>query len=112
MTNQTAIPKEITRVNDHDLKIIWGDDSESIFIARALRLSCQCAQCVEEMTGRKLLDPSTVPLDIKPDKIKLVGRYAIQIWWSDGHSSGIFPFVFLRKLDKELKELASQTFEI
>lgn len=112
MNEKAAIPREVTRVNKHDIKIIWSDNHESVFIARDLRLRCQCAQCVEEMTGRKLLDPSTVPLEVKPNEIKLVGRYAIQIWWSDGHSSGIFPFVFLRNLDTEMKKLASQKFEI
>ncbi|WP_372366636.1 DUF971 domain-containing protein [Candidatus Uabimicrobium sp. HlEnr_7] len=112
MNEKAAIPKEVTRANDHDIKIIWSDDCESIFVARDLRLRCQCAQCVEEMTGRKLLDPITVPLDVKPNEIKLVGRYAIQIWWSDGHGSGIFPFVFLRNLDEQMKELAAKKFEI
>lgn len=112
MNNQSSIPREVTRANEHDIKIIWSDEHESVFIARELRLRCQCAQCVEEMTGRKLLRPETVPLDVKPDEIKLVGRYAIQIWWSDGHSSGIFPFVFLRNLDAELQALKEQAFEV
>ncbi|TDJ16141.1 MAG: DUF971 domain-containing protein, partial [Deltaproteobacteria bacterium] len=37
--------------------------------------------------------------DVKPLRIESVGRYAIQIAWSDGHESGIYPFVRLRELD-------------
>ena len=32
-------------------------------------------------------------------KIQAVGRYAIQIDWSDGHDTGIYPFARLRELD-------------
>ena len=40
-----------------------------------------------------------MPEDVKPLRIESVGRYAIQIAWSDGHESGIYPFVRLRELD-------------
>jgi DUF971 family protein len=31
-------------------------------------------------------------------KFETVGGYAIQLYWRDGHSSGIFTFAYLRKL--------------
>jgi len=39
-----------------------------------------------------------VPADVHPLQIRPVGRYAIQIDWSDGHQSGIYPFRRLRGL--------------
>jgi len=39
-----------------------------------------------------------VPADVAPNAIQSVGRYAIQIEWSDGHGSGIYPFARLRTL--------------
>jgi DUF971 family protein len=39
-----------------------------------------------------------VPDDVHPLRIEPVGRYAIQIAWSDGHGSGIYPFRRLRTL--------------
>jgi DUF971 family protein len=39
-----------------------------------------------------------VPDDVHPVRIQPVGRYAIQIDWSDGHQSGIYPFERLRAL--------------
>ena len=44
------------------------------------------------------LDPASVPEDVYPLRIEPVGRYAIQIAWSDGHESGIYPFRRLREL--------------
>jgi DUF971 family protein len=38
---------------------------------------------------------------VHPVKISGVGRYAIQIEWSDGHGSGIYPFRRLRELGDE-----------
>jgi DUF971 family protein len=31
-------------------------------------------------------------------KFDLVGGYAIQLFWADGHSSGIYSFTYLRRL--------------
>ena len=70
-----------------------------MYDVRALRLACACAVCVDEWTGDQRLDPAAVPEDVKPLRIESVGRYAIQIAWSDGHESGIYPFVRLRELD-------------
>jgi len=95
--NNPEIPREITRVNDHDIKIIWKDGEETIHIARDLRLACPCALCVEEMSGRKLLDPDTVPDDVQPKELHLVGRYALKVEWSDGHDTGIYTYLNLRK---------------
>lgn len=87
-----TVPKAITR-RDDGLWIDWdGVGHAALFPARALRLSCPCAECVEEMTGRPLLDPTAVPEDIRPVSVALVGAYGIQLRWSDGHGTGIFSF--------------------
>ena len=62
------------------------------------RLACGCAHCVDEWSGEGTLDPNSVPEDVHPLRIESVGRYAIQVSWSDGHESGIYPFVRLREL--------------
>jgi Mrp family chromosome partitioning ATPase len=64
---------------------------------RDLRLKCQCAHCVNEFTGDALLKPETVAQDIEPLALKPIGRYAIGVSWSDGHSS-IYPFSYLNFL--------------
>ncbi len=81
-----------------ELVIRWQDGHRSSFPPRLLRIACPCAGCVDEMTGRRILEPGSVPPDIHPRTIEYVGRYAIQFEWSDGHSTGIFPFEYLRSL--------------
>jgi ATP-binding protein involved in chromosome partitioning len=92
---QHIIPHVINRQDD-GLKIEWDESGhEAFYPARALRLACPCAACVEEMSGRPLLDPATVPADIRPVSVALVGAYGIKIDWSDGHSTGIYTFEHL-----------------
>ncbi len=92
------MPAEITRANQHDVKIRWQDGHESVYLARELRLKCPCAGCIDEMTGVVRVIQSSVPEDVHPLKINLVGHYAVNIDWSDGHHTGIYSFDMLRKL--------------
>ena len=79
------------------LRIVWPGGAEATVPAARLRDLCPCAGCVEEGTGRKILDASTIPADIRPLEIHPVGNYAIQIQWSDGHSTGIYTWQALRE---------------
>jgi ATP-binding protein involved in chromosome partitioning len=91
-------PTKIAQAGARTLAITWADGVESAYDVRELRLACGCAQCVDEWSGEGMLDPSAVPEDVHPLRIEPVGRYAIQIAWSDGHASGIYPFRRLREL--------------
>ncbi len=92
------IPIEIGRSGDHDIAITWSEDHQGVYASRDLRLACPCALCVEEMSGHPLLDPTTVPDDVYPARISLVGGYAIRINWSDGHDTGIYTYEYLHQL--------------
>lgn len=96
---ERTTPTAIRQGSPDQLTIEWQDGHRSVYDVRALRLACGCAVCVDEWTGDQRLDPTAVPEDVKPLRIESVGRYAIQIAWSDGHESGIYPFVRLRELD-------------
>ena len=90
-----------TRIEQHDAKTLaigWADGAESLIDVRTLRLACGCAKCVDEWSGVPLLDPDSVPADVAPRNIESVGRYAIQVYWTDGHDTGIYPFERLRDL--------------
>jgi len=90
------MPAAITR-RDDGLLVEWNREGDRRFYpARLLRLACPCAECVEEMSGRPLLDPARVPQDIRPLRIDLVGGYGLRVSWSDGHNTGIFTFERLR----------------
>ena len=80
------------------LSALWQDGHRDDLDVRDLRLSCPCAACVEETSGRALLDPKSVPPDITPRVISSVGNYALNISWSDGHSTGIYSFGHLRAM--------------
>ena len=95
----SATPIRIAQAGPSELAISWSDGRESRFPVRRLRLACACAHCVDEWTGERRLDAASVPDDVRPIKIQPVGRYAIQIDWSDGHSTGIYSFRQLRALD-------------
>ena len=92
-------PAGIRQAGPRQLAIEWRDGHRSVFDVRALRLACGCASCVDEWSGAGRLDPAAVPEDVRPARIEPVGRYAIQIHWSDGHETGIYPFRRLRELD-------------
>jgi ATP-binding protein involved in chromosome partitioning len=96
--NDAHTPTQIQQHDARTLAISWADGGESLLDVRALRLACGCAECVDEWTGQGLLSPDGVPEDVSPVSIQSVGRYAIQIDWSDGHSTGIYPFERLRAL--------------
>jgi ATP-binding protein involved in chromosome partitioning len=91
-------PVAIVQEGPTRLGIRWADGHASSYEVRALRLACGCAVCVDEWTGEGRLDESAVPAEVRPVRIQPVGRYAIQIAWSDGHETGIHPFRRLREL--------------
>lgn len=91
-----STPHAITRQDDGIL-IEWDQAGHTgFFAARPLRLACPCAGCVEEMTGRPLLDPAAVPEGVRPVQLALVGAYGLRVAWSDGHGTGIYTFAALR----------------
>ena len=92
------LPTEIRAGGPRELAISWADGCETRYDVRELRLACACASCVDEWTGEGRLDPARVPEDVRPLSIRTVGRYAIQIQWSDGHDTGIYAYRRLREL--------------
>jgi len=98
MDSQQTTPQQIRQNGPRELSITWADGLECLYPVRALRLACACASCVDEWTGQPRLDPTSVPEDVAPSRIESVGRYAIQIAWSDGHDTGIYTFSRLREL--------------
>jgi len=100
---QTPQPKptDLAFDNDGQLLVRWDDGKESRFAPRWLRARCPCAECVEEWSGRRVVGDAQVRDDIRPRGMHQVGRYAMQIEWSDGHNSGIYSWEYLLKLRHE-----------
>lgn len=91
-------PSAIRQAGPKELEIVWNDGHVSRYPVVYLRRSCRCASCIDEWTGVQILKPEQVPEDVKPVRLEPVGRYAIHILWSDGHSSGIYTFEHLRRI--------------
>ena len=92
------VPVEIKQSGVRELRIAWSDGQVNDFDVVELRRSCRCANCVDELTGAQILHPSQVGEDVRPQTIRQVGNYAFQVNWTDGHTSGIFTFDYLRQL--------------
>ena len=89
-------PRDI--VYQNDLTIEWRDGVTSHFPFFALRDACPCAQCIDEMSGEKVLDSKSIAADIHITNAEYVGNYGLKLTWSDTHDTGIYHFKFLREL--------------
>src|SRR5262245_8588228 len=95
----SPIPRIIKRSDPSKVEIQWEDGRWTVYSAQELRALCPCARCVDELTGRRMHDPASVPADLTHADCRLVGNYAIALRFSDGHETGIYPFRLLRERD-------------
>ncbi len=94
-------PRDRLAALDHGpagLALSWADGHAQTLPPRDLRIACSCAKCRDELSGKRLLDPATVPLDIRLTRIWSVGNYALGMAFSDGHDTGIYTFDALRAM--------------
>ena len=89
---EQIIQPDAINLEDDAVVILWEDAHRSPFPHRFLRLRCPCANCVDEMSGKRTLDPDTVPQDVKALDQMPVGKYGVQFLWSDAHYTGIYTF--------------------
>ena len=95
--SEPPVPERIHR-RDSEIVITWAPGHAGVYPARLLRLECRCATCRDEFSGRVVLDPATVPGDVRAEQVSLVGNYAIKIRWSDGHDTGMYTYEHLLSL--------------
>ncbi len=96
-------------------RVLWADGHETRIPLVALRRACPCATCQHERHERTgVLAPASQTPPAKPSSLNVVrgpsvaelaiastvpvGRYAVQIVWADGHSTGIYSYELLRSL--------------
>ena len=87
---------------DSDLQLEWEDGHSGSVSLNALRDACPCATCQGETVLLHRRDPVAPAVDT-PGRYGLtgaqtVGNYAIQFFWGDGHSEGIYAWDYLRSL--------------
>lgn len=92
-------PQSLKALKDAGLfEITWPDGALYRVPFKLVRCECPCAQCLDEITGVRILRPESIPDDIKPVELGYSGNYALKVVWSDGHGSGIFTWDRLRYL--------------
>jgi DUF971 family protein len=74
-------------LEDGSLLLLWEDGHQTVLAAERLRAECPCAACRER---------TAPPPAVRIVRCEPVGRYALQILWSDGHGTGIHPYRVLR----------------
>lgn len=84
-----------------ELALRWSDGGESYFDLQRLRRACPCAACGGE--------PDVLGNVMRPEVSythnsfdlagwQLVGGYALQPRWADGHDTGLYSFAYLQRL--------------
>jgi DUF971 family protein len=102
--DNATTPRDLkVKIQEQRLIVEWMDGKRSEYSLHDLRRNCPCAACrtEREQAGDNPLNIlKSDPTGVRVTSAQLVGRYAIQFRWSDGHDTGIFDFRFLRALDK------------
>ena len=92
MTVET-MPESIELTPAH-LRLRWAD-RDAVLDAITLRAACRCAHC---RAATLRAGVSTVDRSVTLAHAQSVGRYALQLTFSDGHARGIYPWCLLREL--------------
>ena len=99
--NAPVMVKRISQKDNHTFTLEWSDGAICDYRLSALQRICPCAACVDENTGKRVLDANSVNEDVRATRIVNVGRYAMRIHFTQGCSSGIYSFDTLRTIGKK-----------
>ena|SRR5436190_10258848 len=84
-----------------ELAIVWSDGAETFLNLELLRRACPCAACGGEPDVLGNIDRPEVTYTKKSFELGgfvVVGGYALQPTWADGHGTGLYSFPLLRRL--------------
>ena len=76
----------------YHFSIEWLDGKKSLYVFNDVQRLCPCIECLEKK--------QVSHLEVEGLKIVPVGKYGIQVIFSKGCSKGIYPFSYLRKMDR------------
>ena len=100
-------PTNIQQIGN-ELAIHWSDGAESFLNLQFLRRACPCAGCGGEpdvlgnFIGSRDRGTSYSENSFDLTGFQIVGGYALQPRWADGHSTGIYSFQYLRRLSEPI----------
>ena len=84
-----------------ELALAWSDGEESYFTFETLRRACPCANCQGEPDALGRVIRPQVHFGPKAFELvswEIIGGYALQPRWGDGHATGLYSFRYLREL--------------
>ncbi len=96
----TLILQQATVIGD-ELALSFADGFEAYLSLPMLRRACPCATCQGEPDALgRVLRPYVEhgPRAFELLRFGQIGGYAIQLFWGDGHSTGIYSYAYLQKL--------------
>jgi DUF971 family protein len=103
MSNR-AWPEELRFSESKKTLTVKFDDGESFSIPyKTLRLESPSPEVQGHGSGPKP-PPPVISDDLSIEKADPVGRYAVRLFFSDGHSSGLFTWTYLRELGEKLAD--------
>ncbi len=85
----------------NEIAIKWNDGTESYLVLEFLRRACPCAGCGGEpdvMGNVQRPDVTYTDASFRLKSYQLIGGYAFQPAWEDGHCTGLYTFDYLRRL--------------
>jgi DUF971 family protein len=104
LTQQQKNPTNIeVDMKQGEVRITWADGHQSSYTLDYLRQICPCAICNEMRRNEdplKVLGPGQVVItgELRSERpVEMVGNYALQFFWADGHNTGLYSFEFLRQ---------------
>jgi DUF971 family protein len=87
------------------LELEWDDGHHSEMPLAGLRAACPCAECRGGHANMGAPgSPEMLMLPLNPiqsdqlESLEVVGNYALQLIWGDGHAYGIYSWELLRQL--------------
>lgn len=110
MTTPTRLAPTDIQVFGQELAIRWSDGGESFINLETLRRRCPCATCSGEpdalgniYKGEVVYDPAR---SFTMTSYSMIGGYAFQPVWADGHQTGLYTFPLLRQLGEASQQPA------
>ena len=93
-------PTNIQQIGN-ELAIQWNDKTESYLNLELLRRACPCAACGGEPDVLGNIERPAVNYTAESfqlDRFDMIGGYALQPRWHDGHNTGLYSFEYLQRL--------------
>jgi len=94
---------QIEQKNAYSVTIKWKNGSAQEMSLSEIQKNCPCANCINEITGQRLLDLKTIKKDVRAVSIRQVGRYALQFQFTSGCSTGIYSFDCLMQMSIKME---------